>query len=112
MHPLAAQEFSQSVRQQVSDRAVQAPPSVLWPATPVLALPTERHVWRLPSPGHQLPAGQGPSTQASIPSVEHPPSLWWPAGQLAQVLHDRDDELEQDTRSPTWYCSAPQPLFP
>ena len=58
--------------------------------------------YRLPSPGHQLPAAQAESStqawppvtecvpapqQASIPSLEQPGALYRPAGQSAQALH-------------------------
>ena len=93
---------------------MQAPASVAWPARPVLALPASKHAWRLPSPGHQLPAGQpsvvhwhvDPSAnssaeqQASCPGAlympaaqavhdvarEQPAALCRPAGQSAQAL--------------------------
>ncbi len=41
---------------------MQAPASVAWPASPVLALPASKHVYRVPSPGPQPPAAQFAST--------------------------------------------------
>ena len=106
---------------------MQAPASVAWPANPVLALPASAHGWRLPSPGHQLPAGQpavvhwhvdvkgsnsSAEQQASVVLWEQPAGLRRPAGQFAQVLHWKYEEQPGQVARPVSYWSAPHPVCP
>jgi len=92
-------QFNALLLRHSSERAVQAAASEAWPARPVLELPASEHARRLPSPGHQLPAGQPAvvhwhvdvvalksSAEQQVSSIELAPGgPTFPSGQAVQA---------------------------
>ena len=80
-----------------SDRVVHAPASVAWPARPVLALPAPKHgPRRVPSPGHQLPAGQGAAAVTVGGVYSMPQLVLHSSGMFAQLASGAESQYIKD----------------